>query len=57
MTDAAVGQEHTALVIVNEANFAQLPPKIMAQQPVPAGIAGLSAIPYGLQAPELDLKL
>jgi hypothetical protein len=57
VTDAAVGQEHTALVIVNEANFAQLPPKIMAQQPVPAGIAGLSAIPYGLQAPELDLKL
>jgi hypothetical protein len=54
--DAAAGEEHTVFTIVNAGKFAQLLPLIMMQEPIPAGIAALSALPYAFAPPEFDIK-
>jgi alpha-tubulin suppressor-like RCC1 family protein len=54
--DACAGEEHTVFTIVAAAKFAQVLPKIMLREPLPAGMAALSVLPYGFVPPEFDIK-
>jgi hypothetical protein len=53
--DAAAGEEHTVFTIVAASKFAQLLPRAMMQEQVPAGTAALSAMAYGWTPPEFDI--
>jgi hypothetical protein len=54
--DAAAGEEHTVFTIVAANKFAQLLPRAMMQEQVPAGTAALSATAYAWTPQEFDIK-
>jgi hypothetical protein len=54
--DATAGEEHTIFTIVATTKFATILPRIMMDEPVPAGIVALSILPYGYTPPEFDIK-
>jgi alpha-tubulin suppressor-like RCC1 family protein len=56
VVDAHAGEEHTVFTVVKEGLFAQLLPKIMMNEIIPAAIAEQSLPPNITPTRELDLK-